>query len=147
MGGRWLGIDYGTKRIGLALSDEMGWTAGPLESVAAESWTKALARIREVVTTHSVEGIVLGAPRSLKGHDGTLSDDVRRFRERLEEETRVQVLLWDERLSSRAVERIRRETGRRSRQEKDAAEAAWILQGFLDHRAGPRSEEADRESS
>ena len=134
--GRVLGVDYGTKRIGLALSDELGWTASPLETIPASPWRQAVARIAEWVRSEGVGEIVLGSPMSLKGHRGTLSEEVARFRERLEQGTSVRVILWDERLSSRAAERILREGGGGARRGvADRVAAAWILQGYLDRRA------------
>jgi putative Holliday junction resolvase len=122
----------------LALSDELGLTAGPLETVPATSWTKAVARIREVVREQDVEGIVLGEPASLKGHRGTLSDDVRRFQRFLEEHVEVDVTLWDERLSSRAADRILREMGGGAKGDRDRIAATWILQGYLDRHSKTR---------
>ncbi len=141
--GRFLGIDYGTKRIGLAISDEMGWTARPLETLDASSWKRVLARIRDVVASEAVEGVVLGSPASLKGHPGTLSGDVVRFKAHLEAEIPVPVVLWDERLSTHAAERILRDLGRKGEGMTDRAAAAWILQGYLDRTARDR-EQGDR---
>lgn len=144
--GRFLGIDYGTKRIGLALSDEMGWTARPLETLAGSSWRRAAGRIRDVVDAEGVERIVLGQPRSLKGHPGSLSEEVSRFGRFLEAEVRVPVELWDERLSSRAAERILREMGRGTKGAKDRMAATWILQGYLDRLAGEEEKERGEDS-
>ncbi|MCK4548459.1 MAG: Holliday junction resolvase RuvX [Candidatus Eisenbacteria sp.] len=136
--GRRLGIDYGTKRIGLALSDELGLTARPYDTIAAVSWKQAVRRIGDVVAGEDVEEIVLGDPISLKGHQGTLTGEVHRFRQFLEDNLRVPVVLWDERLSSRAADRILREVGGGAKGTRDRVAAAWILQGYLDRRAGER---------
>ena len=132
---RILGLDYGTKTVGVALSDELHITAQPLETITrkdANKLRKTYARIEELVKEYDVEKIVLGLPKNMnntvgeRGED-TLSALVRR--------TGLEVILWDERLTTVASEKVLMESGvRRENRKKviDQIAASMILQGYLD---------------
>ena len=149
---RVLGIDYGERRIGIALSDPTGVFAQPLTVVErrrGEDAAGAIARIVELVRGHDAEEIVVGMPLDMSGKVGEKAREVRRFAERLRSAAGVPVREWDERLSTVAAERALLEGGlRRSRRKKviDKTAAALILGGYLDHARRRRapSEEADR---
>lgn len=131
--GRVLGLDYGSRRVGVAVSDPLRITAGALEVVDRE---RAVTRVTELVDELEVTRIVLGFPRSLAGGEGPAAAAVRRFAAEIEAATGLSVTLVDERFSTVSAERSMREAGarRRTRRESlDKVAAAIILQGFLDH--------------
>ena len=129
---RILGLDYGTKTVGVALSDELHITAQPLETITrkdANKLRKTYARIEELVKEYDVEKIVLGNTVGERGED-TLS-----FRDALVRRTGLEVILWDERLTTVASEKVLMESGvRRENRKKviDQIAASMILQGYLD---------------
>lgn len=133
---RILGLDVGDRRIGLALSDPLGWTAqgrGLLERTTLEA---DLAWLQEQVAAWSVSRIVVGLPRSLNGSLGPQAQKVLSFVEALRKVVSVPVEVWDERLSTREAERILLEAGlsrRRRRRHRDPMAAVLILQSYLDH--------------
>jgi putative holliday junction resolvase len=129
---RILGIDYGTVRVGLALSDESRILATPLETVENG---KAFVRISQVVQEKKIETVVLGMPRNMDGSYGPKADEVRKFAETLKEKVGVQVKFWDERLTTQGVERmlIASDVSRKKRKEViDKLAAQQILQNYLD---------------
>ncbi len=132
---RALGIDVGSVRIGIALSDAMGIIASPHGTIAAEGWGPDAKRIAEVVETTGAEVVVVGMPRNLKGEHGPAAESVQGFIERLTEHLDVPVKTWDERLTTVVAERSLLEAGksRNSRKNlRDKVAAAVILQGYLD---------------
>lgn len=136
-----LGIDLGEVRVGLALSDDLGMLAHPLETVAVKQ-TPVIPRIVEVVQREKVSRIILGLPRNMDGSYGPAAEKTRAFAEKLRAEVPCEVQLWDERLTSVAAQRALHETGRnvkQSRQVIDQVAAQMILQGWLDSQAPPLS--------
>jgi putative Holliday junction resolvase len=134
---RALGIDHGEARIGLAISDELGMLAHPLETIAVKE-TEPLARIAEVVARDKIGTIVLGMPRNMDGTYGPAAEKVKAFAEKLRAQTTCPVKLWDERLTSVAAQRSLHEAGRNvknSRAVIDQVAAQMILQGWLDAQA------------
>jgi len=132
---RTLGLDIGDKRIGVAISDPEEILASPLATITREDDKKAIADIIKLVDQHDVERIVVGLPYSLDGSIGGQANKVMDFAERLSKHTTASMETWDERLSTVAVERLLREAGSkkaRKRARRDAAAAAFILQGYLD---------------
>jgi putative Holliday junction resolvase len=130
-----LGLDIGDKRIGVAISDPEEILASPLAIITREDDKKAIADIIELVDRHGVARIVVGMPYSLDGSIGGQANKVIDFAERLSKHTRASMKTWDERLSTVAVERLLREAGSKKagkRTKRDAAAAAFILQGYLD---------------
>ena len=129
---RILGVDYGKVRVGLALSDETGMLATPLETVEA---SKVIQRIREIVAEKGVQKIVVGLPRNMNGSYGPQAESVQQFVELLTSQLTLEVETWDERLSTRMVERslIEANVSRRKRKKViDQLAARQILQEYLD---------------
>jgi putative Holliday junction resolvase len=134
--GKLLGLDLGTKTIGVAVSDGLRLTATPLETIARTKFTADAARLIELIAENSAVAIVLGLPLNMDGSEGPRAQSTRAFARNLGQKTLLPILFWDERLSSAAVERmlIAADTRRDRRSEViDKLAAGYILQGFLDH--------------
>lgn len=134
---RIMGIDLGSKRIGVALSDELGLTAQPLTAVDARGGASSVAgRLAELCAEHEVGKIVIGLPLTLGGEDrGQGSRRARELGRALAEHTSVEVVYWDERFSTAEAERVLVSAGvRRDKRRRvvDKLAAALILQGYLD---------------
>ncbi len=135
---RALGIDHGDARIGLAISDELGMLAHPLETIHLKDVADPFARIAAIVTRYQIDNIILGLPRNMDGSYGPAAEKVRAFAEKLQTASGCPVKLWDERLTSVAAQRSLHEAGRKvkdSRQVIDQVAAQLILQGWLDSQA------------
>ena len=135
---RALGIDHGEARIGLAISDELGMLAHPLETIHIKTVPDPLARIAEIVTRDQIGMIVLGLPRNMNGTYGPASEKVKEFAEKLRAKVPCEVKLWDERLTSVAAQRSLHEVGRNVKNSRDVIDqvaAQLILQGWLDSQA------------
>jgi putative Holliday junction resolvase len=134
---RILALDVGDRRIGLAISDEMGWTAQVLKTLVRRDLKQDLLYLAELVRSRGVTEVVAGLPRHLDGHIGPQAEKVLTFVELLKTQMPVPVLMWDERLTSREAERILIEAHvSRSKRKTvtDQMAAALILQSFLDAR-------------
>ncbi len=132
---RHLGIDYGSKRLGLAISDEMGIIAGKYDTLESRGLRNDLERIKAIVEKERVEKIVVGYPRNMDGSVGDTARKVNAFVEGLREATLVPVETWDERLSSISAEKLLIEGDvRRKKRRKiiDQVAAVIILQNYLD---------------
>jgi putative Holliday junction resolvase len=135
---RVIGLDYGTKTVGVALSDETGLIAQPFETITrkhAAKLRKTYARIEELISEYDVSTIVLGLPKNMNNTEGERADDTRSFMADLERRTGLPVILVDERLTTVEAERILDAGGvRRSSQKEyvDNMAAAIILQNYLD---------------
>jgi putative Holliday junction resolvase len=130
---RVLGIDYGEKRIGLAIGDTSIGIAHPHSVI--ESDENAIMEIAEFIKVEGIELIIVGLPRSLSGEEGIQAEAVRRFANSLHKITGIEIAFWDERLSSKEAEEIliKMDKSRRERKElADAHQAAVILQTYLD---------------
>ena len=130
---RIVGIDFGRARIGVAVSDELGMLAHPLETVPTGS--RAAQRISEIVREKKAERVIVGLPRHMNGSVGESAEDALAFTNELKAIVPCEVLTWDERLSTTAANRALRESGRKtrhSRQVVDQVAAQMILQGYLD---------------
>ena len=141
---RYLGIDFGTRRIGVSVSDELGITAQPLPSLEPSSEEEALRDIRGFIEQYGVLEVVVGLPKNMNGSIGPAAEAALAFARQLEEGGTVKVTMWDERLTSRAAERllIEADLSRAKRKRRvDQMAAVLILQGFLDryHRQQERS--------
>lgn len=135
MTGRILGIDYGDVRIGLAISDPLGLTAQGLEVIRRQTESEDMQRIAEVIQTYDVQKIVLGFPKNMNGTIGPRGEITQQFAKQLEQEFQLTVVLWDERMSSLAAERILIEADVRRNKRKqvvDKMAAAIILQNYMD---------------
>ena len=136
--GALLGLDPGTKTIGVAISDERRTLASPLETIRRTKLTADIARLRELVDYRSAKGIVLGMPLHMNGDAGRRAQSVRAFSRSIEDALGLPVLHWDERLSTIAAEEamIAADVSRAKRAELiDAHAAATILQGALERLA------------
>ncbi len=132
---RFMGLDIGDRRIGVALSDSLRIMAGALTVVERVTDDAALKQIIDLACENEVERIVIGMPRSLDGTLGKQAQTVQAFIDLLKERTDIPVVTWDERLSTVAAERTLLETGmKRDKRKKhrDSLAAAFILQGYLD---------------
>jgi len=132
---RILGIDHGTRRIGIAVSDELKTIAQPLEFIPADPFEAFLARLREIIADKSVELIVIGMPRNMDGSYGPAAEKVKAFVAALKEQISVPIRTWDERLTTVQANRflIAAEVRRRDRKQKvDQTAAAILLQSYLD---------------
>ena len=146
---RILGLDYGTKTVGVAVSDPLEITAQPVETIERKSANKlrqTLARIEALIQAYSEQGaqetvgkIVLGYPKNMNNTEGDRCEATQAFKEDLERRTGLEVILWDERLTTVEAERILIESGVRRENRKtyiDKMAAAVILQSYLDSRCG-----------
>ena len=133
--GQLLGLDLGTKTIGVAVSDGMRYTATPLETIARTKFTADAARLLELIADNGAVAFVLGLPLNMDGSEGPRAQSTRAFARNLAQKTDLPILFWDERLSTSAVTRmlIEADTRRDKRAEVvDKLAASYILQGFLD---------------
>ena len=134
---RIMGLDFGSKTVGVAVSDPLGITAQGVEIVRRKSPNKlrqTLARIDELVREYDVEELVLGYPKNMNGTEGDRCEKTKEFKELLEKRTGLPVTLWDERLTTVAADRSMMEAGlgRYERKEYvDEIAAVFILQGYM----------------
>lgn len=135
---RILAIDYGRKRIGLALSDELGLTAQPLTTLVRTNRRNDLRRLRDICRKHGVAHIVVGYPLHMTGEAGEMADEVARFSARLRKELGIETELVDERLTSWEAERMAAEakSKRRKGRALDDVAAAILLRDYLERRGG-----------
>ncbi|HEY4473297.1 MAG TPA: Holliday junction resolvase RuvX [Stellaceae bacterium] len=134
-GRRIIGLDVGTKTIGLALSDTRLVIASPLDTIRRRRFAEDMAALFTLIDRHEVGGLVIGLPLSLGGGDSPRTQSVRQFARNLLALRDMPVALWDERMSTAAVTRemIAHDMTRKRRAEiVDRVAAAYILQGFLD---------------
>lgn len=131
---RIVGIDYGRKRIGVAYSDPLRITAQPLPTITVNSMQEAVKKLCALLTEYDVELLVLGRPGSLSGGGGQMAEEVEDFAERLRQQG-YQVVLADERLSTKEAQRMMRMSGKSEKQMRgklDSVAAQLILQTYLD---------------
>ncbi len=137
---RIMGLDFGSKTVGVAVSDSLLATAQGLEIIRRENENKlrrTLARIEELILEYGVEEIVLGCPRNMNGSEGERVRLTMEFKEKLERRTGLPVSLWDERLTTVAAEKAMIEAGIRRENRRDYVDmiaASLILQGYLERR-------------
>ena len=143
---RVLGIDYGEVRIGLAVSDDLGMMAHPLETVETAKVDSPETRIAEVARERRSETVVIGLPVRMDGTEGTAVEKVRAFADRLKSriDKRIEIVFVDERLSTVEAQRALHEAGKNekaSREIIDQAAACVILQDYLDQNSAPPPDE------
>lgn len=133
---RLMGLDLGTKTIGVALSDVMRMVATPLETLPKGKFSKDVVNLKAIIAKEEVNALVLGLPREMDGTLGKRAQATKAFASNLAREMDLPILLWDERLSTVAVERMLIDeadmTRKRRSEVVDRAAAAFILQGVLD---------------
>lgn len=138
---RIMGLDFGSKTVGVAVSDSLLITAQGLEIIRREREDKlrrTLARIEELILEYEVEEIVLGLPKNMNATEGVRVELTEQFREMLERRTGLPVIMWDERLTTVAADKAMIEAGIRREKRKDYVDkiaASLILQGYLDNRS------------
>ena len=133
---RILGIDPGTKRIGFALSDELGWTAQPLETYERRTLPQDLAHINTLVCEYGVGQVVLGCPYLDDGSVGPAAKVVLEFKAKLEEWVSIPVITWDETMTTSQAQDLLIEANMSRKRRKgtiDRVAAALILRSYLDH--------------
>lgn len=136
--GRVMGLDVGTRRVGVALSDLLGVTAQPHATLDAEPLNDLIATLTEIAERENVTQIVVGLPKRLDGSLGESANAAKDLGARLKEALQLPVRYWDERFSSQAAERALLEGDVRRKKRKqviDRTAAAWILQGYLDSKS------------
>ena len=135
---RIMGLDFGSKTVGVAISDELLITAQGIEIIRRKEENKlrqTLARIEELIVQYGVTEIVLGYPKNMNDTLGERVEKTQEFKEKLERRTGLNVSLWDERLTTVAADRVMMEAGIRRENRKDYVDqiaASLILQGYLD---------------
>lgn len=143
---RILGLDYGSKTVGVAVSDPLGFTAQGVGIIRRKSENKmrqTLARIEELIAQYQVEEIVLGLPKNMNNTLGDRAEKSLELKETLERRTGLPVVMWDERLTTVSANRVLMETGVRRENRKehvDEIAAVFILQGYLDYLANKNEE-------
>lgn len=140
--GRTLGLDVGTKTIGVAVSDEMGWTAQGVCTLARRGRDADLTALRRLAEEWGAERIVVGLPRNMDGSIGPAARSVLEFADAVKAALGLPVVTWDERLSTVAATRTLLEADVSRRRRKavvDKLAAVFILQGYLDRQAALRA--------
>lgn len=135
--GRILAIDYGEKRVGIAISDELQITAYPLTTLLRISDDEVIAQIVQLTQKYRVETIVVGLPLRTDGKQSEMEQKVRSFAEKLKGKTKATVVLFDERFTTRIAERVLIEADfsrKKRKQVRDKLAAVIILQGYLETR-------------
>lgn len=130
---RAMGIDFGSVRIGTAVSDELRMLAHPLETISAGK--DAINRIVALATEKKVDAIVVGVPKNMSGESGIAADEANEFIAKLRGRVGCKVVAWDERLTTVAANRVLQEAGKKTRETRgyvDQVAAQMILQGYLD---------------
>ena len=136
---RLLGLDYGSKTVGVAVSDDLRITAQGLETIERKKdnqLRRTLARIETICSEYDVGKIILGFPKNMDNSIGKQAEHVAEFKTMLERRTGLEVILWDERLTTISAKRVLAESNLRGRTEQkkviDKIAAVFILQGYLD---------------
>lgn len=149
---RVMGLDFGSKTVGVAISDALMVTAQGIETIQRKSPGKlrqTLARLEELIVEYQAEKIVLGFPKNMNDTEGERCRKTLEFKEMLERRSGLPVILWDERLTTVAAERALMESGVRREARKsyvDKVAAVLILQGYLDAQAFQEEQDKGRES-
>src|SRR6185369_6628284 len=136
---RILAIDHGTKRMGIAISDELGMIAQPLEFIPAEPFSELVNRLKEIINAKQVELVLVGMPRNMNGSYGPAALKVQEFVALLKDAVTIPIQMLDERLTSVQAHRLLTEaevSGRQRKGKVDKSAAAILLQGYLDSRTG-----------
>ena len=146
---RIMGLDFGSRTVGVAISDSLLLTAQGAEIIRRKEENKlrqTLARIEELIVANEVEEIVLGLPKNMNDTEGVRVELTKEFKEKLERRTGLPVVLWDERLTTVAADKAMMEAGIRRENRKDYVDmiaATLILQGYLDRRNNEKKKETE----
>ena len=134
---RVLGVDFGQARIGVAISDELGMLAHPVETIPGARINDAAKRVAEIARERDVERVVIGMPRHMNGEMGAAAAEATAFADKLRPLLQCPITMWDERLSTTAANRALRDAGQKTKRTRgivDQVAAQMILQGYLDSR-------------
>lgn len=135
---RILGLDYGSKTVGVAVSDPFGWTAQGIETIRRKednNLVDTIARLKVHINSYNIDKIVLGLPKNMNNTEGERVEKTLQFKRRLEREFGIPVITWDERLSTLGAQRVLNEAEINKKKQKkviDKMAAVFILQGYLD---------------
>ena len=146
---RIMGLDFGSRTVGVAISDSLLLTAQGVEIIRRKEENKlrqTLARIEELIVANEVEEIVLGLPKNMNDTEGVRVELTKEFKEKLERRTGLPVIFWDERLTTVAADKAMMEAGIRRENRKDYVDmiaATLILQGYLDRRNNEKKKESE----
>jgi putative holliday junction resolvase len=131
---RWLGVDYGHSRIGLAISDELGYFAHPYRTL--QKTENVISELQAILDREKLCGIVIGLPKNMDGSLGESANLAKRFGQQIAEVfPAVKIIFWDERLTTREAQRALHASGKNTRQSKkmiDQVSAQILLQSYLD---------------
>lgn len=131
---RILGIDYGDSRVGIAISDQMGWTAQGIRTLPNKGAKKLLQELMPILSEYQPEKVVLGLPKNMDGTEGFRADATYAFADKLKRIYSGEIIFWDERLSTVSATRILNETNTRGKKRKnvlDTVAACLILESYL----------------
>ena len=135
---RVLGLDVGEKRIGVAISDSLGWTAQGLTTInRTDDKKKDIEMLLEIIEQQDATGIVIGLPRNMNGTYGPQAESIKRFAKELAKQTSIKIEFWDERLTTVAAEKTliaANMSRKKRRQVVDKVAAVLILQGYLEYK-------------
>jgi putative Holliday junction resolvase len=134
---KYMGLDVGSKTIGIAVSDDFGWTAQPITTIGRSNWDKDFQKLTELIDEHNISEIVIGLPKNMNGSLGASAQKVIEFADFLKSNLNIPVSFWDERLSTKAVTRtlVEADVSRKKRKKViDKLAAVYILQGYLDYK-------------
>lgn len=134
---RKMGLDVGDKTIGVAVSDELGWTAQGIETIRREGKKKDYARLEELIKQYEIGEIIVGLPKNMNGTIGPRGELCQAFAEYVHNRSRIPVVMWDERLTTMAAERtlLEADVSRKKRKQViDKMAAVMILQNYMDAR-------------
>ena len=132
---RILGIDYGDSRVGVAVSDAMGWTAQGIRTIKNTSSRALLEELSAIIAEYKPEKVVIGLPKNMDGSVGFRGEATYKFAERFKTIYEGDIVFWDERLSTVSATRVLNETNTRGKNRKkvlDTVAACFILQSYLD---------------
>jgi putative Holliday junction resolvase len=136
---RVLGVDFGRARIGVAISDELGMLAHPVETISGAQIDAAAKRVAEIAREKDVSRVILGLPRHMNGELGEAAKEANAFADKLRPLLTCPIQMWDERLTTTAANRALRDAGQKTKHTRgivDQVAAQMILQGYLDSVAG-----------
>lgn len=134
--GRLLALDVGETTIGLALSDAMRSIASPLLTIERKKFSKDIEQLKQVIDKHKISGLLIGYPVNMDGSHGPRTQSTRTFVSNISKQISLPMLLWDERMTTMAVERVMLDADlsrQRRAQLVDKLAASYMLQGFLDN--------------
>lgn len=142
---RIIGLDYGTKTVGVAISDSLGITAQGIETIVRKEENKlrkTYARIEALIEEYQIEEVVVGLPKNMNNTLGERAEACKEFAENIERRTGLSVIMWDERLTTVSANQVLMESGVRRENRKaviDKIAAVFILQGYLDYKANQKN--------